>query len=250
VYDWETLRRTGYRWCIDRLKALLAHVDLVRLDHFRGFCATWHVPPDARTAEPGHWVQGPGADFFEAAKRELGHLPFIAEDLGLITPDVVTLREKFNLPGIRVLQFAFDGDSNNPHLPGNFTANTVVYTGTHDNNTTRGWFESLPEQARRTVWSLIDHADPGSGEIAWELTRLAWSSGAHLAMVPVQDLLNLGAEGRMNLPGTARGNWRWRCTEEMLSPSAFERLRDLTQASGRTPELPKGDSIKATEAVV
>ena len=233
VYDWEALRRSGFRWCIDRLKALLAHVDLVRLDHFRGFCAAWHVPPGARTAEPGHWVQGPGADFFEAVRRELGHLPFIAEDLGLITPDVVALRDKFALPGMRVLQFAFDGNSANPHLPHNFTPNMVVYTGTHDNTTTRAWFEGLPENVRRTVWSYLDHADQRTSEVAWELMRLAWSSKAGLAIAPLQDLLNLGVEGRMNLPGTAEGNWRWRCTEEMLVPSVFERLANLTSVSGR-----------------
>jgi 4-alpha-glucanotransferase len=157
VYDWEALRRTGYRWCIDRFKALLSHVDLVRLDYFRGFCAAWHVPPEAKTAEPGHWVQGPGADFFEAVQRELGHLPFIAEDLGLITPDVVALRDKFELPGMRVLQFAFDGNSGNPHLPPNYSPNTVVYTGTHDNTTTRAWFESLPENLRRVMRNYTGH---------------------------------------------------------------------------------------------
>ena len=166
-------------------------------------------------------------------RRELGHLPFIAEDLGLITPDVVALRDKFALPGMRVLQFAFDGNSANPHLPHNFTPNMVVYTGTHDNTTTRAWFEGLPENVRRTVWSYLDHADQRTSEVAWELMRLAWSSKAGLAIAPLQDLLNLGVEGRMNLPGTAEGNWRWRCTEEMLVPSVFERLANLTSVSGR-----------------
>ena len=249
VYDWEALRRTGYRWCIDRLKALLAHVDLVRLDHFRGFSAAWHVPPDARTAEPGHWVQGPGADFFEAVQRELGHLPFIAEDLGLITPDVVALRDKFNLPGMRVLQFAFDGRSDNPHLPNNFTPNTVVYTGTHDNTTTRDWYEGLPESVRRNVWSYVDHPSQTADKVAWELIRLAWSSKAGLAIVPLQDVLNLGAEGRMNQPGTAQGNWGWRCTEEMLTPSVFGSLRDLTAATGRAPDQGKVNQIETMEAL-
>jgi len=224
-------------------------VDLVRLDHFRGFCAAWHVPPDARTAEHGHWVQGPGADFFEAVQRELGHLPFIAEDLGLITPDVIGLRDQFSLPGMRVLQFAFDGHRDNPHLPDNFTPNTVVYTGTHDNTTTRAWFEELQENARRNVSSYLGHTDQPTSEVAWELTRLAWSSKAGLAMVPLQDLLNLGVEGRMNLPGTARGNWRWRCTKEMLTPSVFDRLRDLTSASGRSPKLVNDNQPMIAEAV-
>ncbi len=237
VYDWEALRRTGYRWCIDRSPAVLAHVDLVRLDHFRGFSAAWHVPPEARTAESGHWGQGPGADFFEAVQSELGNLPFVAEDLGLITPEVGALRDKFDLPGTRVLQFAFDGHADNPHLPNNYTPNTVVFTGTHDNTTTRAWFEALPESNRRMVWSSVNRSGGGTNEIAWELIRLAWSSKAGLSIVPLQDVLNLGVEGRMNLPGTAEGNWRWRCTERMLKDSAFERMRDLTLVSRRTVPL-------------
>ena len=248
VYDWEALRRSGYRWCIDRLKALLAHVDLVRLDHFRGFCAAWHVPAGAQTAETGHWVQGPGKDFFEAVQRELGHLPFIAEDLGLITPDVVALRDQFELPGTRVLQFAFDGSPGNPHLPDNYTSNTVVYTGTHDNTTTRAWFEALPENLRRVVWTYFDHAGLKKDEAALELVQLAWSSRAGLAIAPLQDLLNLGAEGRMNLPGTTAGNWRWRCTQEMLEPSVFDRLRDWTSASGRSARQVNDDKTEAAEA--
>ena len=143
VYDWEALRRTGYRWCIDRLRALLAHVDVIRLDHFRGFAAAWHVPAGAPTAQSGQWVPGPGAEFFTAVERELGGLPFIAEDLGLITPDVGALRDQFRLPGTKVLQFAFDGHADNPYLPHNYIPNAVVYTGTHDNNTTRGWYRGI-----------------------------------------------------------------------------------------------------------
>ncbi len=141
VYNWEALRRTGYRWCIDRVRALLAHVDAIRLDHFRAFAAAWHVPAGAATAQSGQWVPGPGAEFFTAVQRELGGLPFIVEDLGVITPDVAALRDQFRLPGTRVLQFAFDGHADNPYLPENFVPNTVVYTGTHDNITTRGWFD-------------------------------------------------------------------------------------------------------------
>lgn len=249
VYDWETLRRTGYRWCIDRLKALLAHVDLVRLDHFRGFSAAWHVPAGARTAQTGQWVQGPGADFFEAVRQDLGHLPFIAEDLGLITPDVIALRDKFDLPGMKVLQFAFDGNSNNPHLPQNFTSNTVVYTGTHDNTTTRAWFAGLPESVRRAVWSYVGRSEQESSEAAWEMIRLAWSSKAGLAITPLQDLLNLGEEGRMNLPGSAAGNWRWRVTEKMLTPSLFDRLCDLTTTSGRSAALKQNNRAETLEGV-
>jgi 4-alpha-glucanotransferase len=234
VYDWEALRRTGYQWCIDRLRALLTHVDVVRLDHFRGFAAAWHVPAEAKTAQSGQWVSGPGTDFFSAVQKELGTLPFVAEDLGVITPDVSALRDQFRLPGTRVLQFAFDGHADNPYLPGNYISNTVVYTGTHDNNTTRGWFETLPEDQRYNLWNYLKRPAGKSEEAAWELIRLAWSSVAGLAVAPLQDLLNLGAEARMNLPGSTEGNWRWRCTDEMLSAPAFDRLRELTMTSDRS----------------
>ena len=156
VYNWDALRSTGYRWCIERLSALLGHVDLIRLDHFRGFAAAWHVPAGAPTAQSGQWVAGPGANFFQAMERELGRLPFIAEDLGLITPDVEGLRDQFQLPGTRVLQFAFDGHADNPYLPDNFVSNAVVYTGTHDNATTREWYEESPDYQRQNFWSLFE----------------------------------------------------------------------------------------------
>jgi 4-alpha-glucanotransferase len=233
AYDWDALRRTGYRWAIDRLRALLAHVDAIRLDHFRGFAAAWHVPAGASTAQSGQWVPGPGAEFFTAASRELGELPFIAEDLGLITPDVGALRDRFHLPGMRVLQFAFDGKSDNPHLPDNYAPNTVVYTATHDNATTRGWFEGLTDRQRRIVWDYLKRPGGTSDKAAWALIELAWSSSAALAMTPLQDLLNLGNEARMNLPGRADGNWRWRFTEDTLTPAAFQWLHDLTKRSNR-----------------
>ena len=233
IYDWDRLRQTGYRWCIARLRALLDHVDVVRLDHFRAFAAAWHVPAQAPTARTGEWVPGPGADFFHAVKKELNALPFIAEDLGSITPDVIALLDQFQFPGNRVLQFAFDGDLDNPHLPHNYVSNTVVYTGTHDNSTTRGWFDELADRQRQEVWSYLKRPAGENGEIAWELVRLAWSSRAALAIAPLQDLLNLGAEARMNHPGRAEGNWRWRCTEEMLSAPVFQDLRSLTQTSDR-----------------
>jgi 4-alpha-glucanotransferase len=233
VYDWEALRRTGYRWCIDRMRALLAHVDAIRLDHFRGFAAAWHVPAGAATAQSGQWVPGPGAEFFVAVQRDLGGLPFIVEDLGIITPDVSALRDQFRLPGTRVLQFAFDGHSDNPYLPNNYVPNTVVYTGTHDNNTTRGWFDQLPDWQRETLWRYIKRqASPD--EVSTLLVRLAWSSTAALAMAPLQDLLNLGGDARMNIPGRADGNWAWRCTDDMLSEPAFQWLQDLTETSNRS----------------
>jgi 4-alpha-glucanotransferase len=235
VYDWEALRRAGFRWWIDRLRALLTHVDAVRLDHFRGFAAAWHVPAGATTARGGQWMTGPGEELFQAARSELGGLPLIAEDLGLITPDVRALRERLRLAGMRVLQFAFDGKGENPHLPRNFGTDTVVYTGTHDNDTTRGWYSSLPDAQRRVVWSSLGRSPGSEEEIAWELLRLAWSSAAALAMAPVQDVLNLGSEARMNRPGSAQGNWRWRAAGEMLSGPMFENLRELTERSARAP---------------
>jgi 4-alpha-glucanotransferase len=234
VYNWDALRSTGYRWCIDRLRALLNHVDLIRLDHFRGFAAAWHVPAGATTAQSGQWVPGPGANFFQVVQGELGRLPFIAEDLGVITPDVRVLRDQFQVPGTRVLQFAFDGHADNPYLPTNFIHNTVVYTGTHDNGTTREWYEKLPDDQRRNFWSYLKRV-PGQGaEAAPDLMRLAWSSPAALSIAPLQDLLNLDAEARMNVPGRADGNWRWRAREDMLSSEAFQWLHDLTESSQRS----------------
>jgi 4-alpha-glucanotransferase len=234
VYDWDALRRTGYRWWIDRLRALLDHVDVIRLDHFRAFAAAWHIPAGSTTARNGEWVPGPGADLLGAVERELGALPFIAEDLGHITPDVLSLRDRFHLPGMRILQFAFDGGPDNPYLPDNYISNTVAYTGTHDNPTTRQWFEELPEERRRAVWDYLKRPPGKSDEAAWELIRLAWSSVAALAIAPLQDVLNLGGEARMNVPGSAEDNWRWRCSREMLSSPAFERLGELTSSSGRS----------------
>src|SRR4029077_8745928 len=217
VYDWDALRQTGYRWAIHRLRAILSHVDVVRLDHFRAFAAAWHVPMGAPNARLGQWVPGPGSDFFLAAQSELGHLPLIAEDLGLITPDVIQLRDSQNLPGRRVLQFAFDGNPRNPHLPGHYLPNTVAYTATHDNNTTRGWFEALPEQQKQAVWAYLRRVPGESRDAAPELIRLAWASPSALAIAPVQDLLDLGGDARMNIPGQASGNWRWRITDDVLS---------------------------------
>ena len=236
VYDWEAGRRTGYRWYLDRLRALLAHVDIIRLDHFRAFAAAWHVSSGAATAQTGQWVPGPGQDFFSAAEKEFGGLPFIAEDLGLITPDVEALRDQFQLPGMRVLQFAFDGNLRNPHLPNNYSTNCVVYTGTHDNPTTRGWFEELSDPQRLTLSHCLGRP-VDSREAASTLIDVAWSSPAGLAITPLQDVLNLGNEARMNLPGRADGNWRWRCTEDMLIPAAFQWLHDLTKRTSRSPSM-------------
>jgi len=231
VYDWDALRETGYAWWIERFRALLSHVDLIRLDHFRGFAAAWHIPAGAPTAQTGWWQPGPGAEFFGKVRAELGGLPFIAEDLGLITPDVEALRDHFGIPGTRVLQFAFDGHEDNPYLPQNFVSNTVAYTGTHDNPASREWFEELnKDQQQRVAGRYL----PGGLEPGPALMGLAWSSRAALAMAPLQDVLNLGQEARMNVPGRASGNWGWRCPAEMLrQDEPFAWLRDLTGASKR-----------------
>ena len=237
VYNWEALGATGYRWCIDRFRALLSHVDLIRLDHFRGFAAAWHIPSGAPTAQTGSWEPGPGAEFFHKIEAELGGLPFIAEDLGLITPDVESLRDQFQIPGTRVLQFAFDGNEDNPHLLQNFVNNTVVYSGTHDNPTSREWFEELTKSQKEIVSSkYLNGSNDGPIEPGPALMGLAWSSRAALAIAPLQDLLNLGREARMNVPGRPGGNWRWRYKDEMLTDRPFARLLDFTASSKRLPD--------------
>jgi 4-alpha-glucanotransferase len=233
LFDWDALRRTGYRWCIDRMRALLTHVDAVRLDHFRAFAAAWHIPAGSPTAQAGEWRSGPGADFFLAVERKLGSLPFIVEDLGYITPDVYALRDQFHFPGTRVLQFAFDGHSDNPHLPHNYTPNTTVYTGTHDNPPSQGWYDELSADQRENLWRYLESSPAERREVGWELIRLAWSSVAALAIAPLQDLFNLGLEARMNIPGRADGNWAWRSTDEMMSESALRALSERTTTSNR-----------------
>jgi 4-alpha-glucanotransferase len=248
IYDWDRLRQPGFRWYISRLRALLAHVDAIRLDHFRAFMAAWHVPAGSPTAQTGKWIAGPGADILDAVQRELGALPFLAEDLGSITPDVYAVRDQFHLPGMRVLQFAFDGKSDNPHLPHNYDHNTVVYTGTHDNATTRAWFDELPDDQRKILWSWLNLPTGESVEVSRELMKLAWSSVAALSIAPLQDLLNLGKEARMNVPGRAEGNWSWRCTQEMLSDRAFEWIRELTKSSNRSAPISRPRRGKMLEA--
>jgi 4-alpha-glucanotransferase len=248
LYDWDALRSTGFQFFIDRLRSLLVHVDVIRLDHFRAFVAAWHVPANAPTARTGEWLPGPGAEFFHAVRAELGALPFIAEDLGLITPDVCALRDEFHIPGTRVLQFAFDGSPDNLHLPANYPTNTVAYTGTHDNDTTRGWLEAHSEAERGRIRSYLHRAHCDISELTRELVRIAWCSVAGLAIAPLQDLLGLGSEARMNLPGSAEANWCWRFTEDMLNSPVFRQLRDLTASSNRlrvSQTLPTARMVKA-----
>jgi len=233
VYNWDALQATGYKWWIDRIRTLLGHVDAIRLDHFRGFAAAWHLPAGAKTAQSGEWVPGPGARFFQAVRRDLGRLPFIAEDLGIITSEVALLRDQFQVPGTRILQFAFDGHADNPYLPHNFISNTVAYTGTHDNPPTREWYEQLPDSQKQTLWGYLNRRLLNSAQAAPALIELAWASVAALTVAPLQDVLDLGVGSRMNVPGRADGNWRWRFTEEMLSTTAFEWLFELTERSKR-----------------
>ena len=207
LYDWAALKKTNYAWWVARLRATLSLVDLIRLDHFRGFEAAWHVKAGQPTAEVGDWVPGPGIDLFHALREQLGRLPVIAEDLGVITPGVEKLRDDLGLPGMRILQFAFDGDTENRFLPHHYERNTVVYSGTHDNDTTQGWFRSQPEHTQHFARRYL--ARDGS-DIAWDLIRAAWGSVADYAVAPLQDLLNLDTTARMNLPGRPNGNWGWR----------------------------------------
>jgi 4-alpha-glucanotransferase len=225
LYDWEALRASGYAWWAERFRAALRQVDLVRLDHFRGFEAYWRIPAGMPTAEIGEWVQGPGAAFLEAMQAALGGLPIIAEDLGVITPEVEALRDGFNLPGMKILQFAFGGATEDRFLPHTYDKNCVVYTGTHDNDTTAGWYAAAAAAERDFVRRYL--ARDGR-DIAWDLIRLAWASVADLAVAPVQDVLSLDTRARMNLPGTTGGNWGWRLQAGALTPALLDRLADLT----------------------
>jgi 4-alpha-glucanotransferase len=231
LYDWDMMRRDGYSWWAARLRATLELVDVVRLDHFRGFAAGWQVPAGEETAVKGKWVTGPGADLFERLRAELGGLPLIAEDLGEITPDVHALRDQLGLPGMKVLHFAFEKPTN-PFLPHNYTPNCVAYTGTHDNDTTRGWYATASEKERDYYRRYT--ARDGS-DVAWDLIRLAWGSCADLAIVPVQDVMDLGTEARMNVPGVGEGNWRWRMPPGAPDAWALARLTEMTEVYGRTP---------------
>jgi 4-alpha-glucanotransferase len=226
LYDWTAMRADGYRWWIERFRRTFALVDLTRVDHFRGFVSYWAVPADEPTAEHGRWRRGPGADVFRAVESELGELAVVAEDLGVITEPVVRLRRELGFPGMVVLHFALGRDPSNPHLPENHEEQSVVYTGTHDNDTTRGWWESLSEADR--AWSALDPADA-----AWSLIEVAWGSRGALAVAPLQDVLDLGPEARMNMPGTEQGNWHWRYEPQQLTAELAGRLLALTDSVGR-----------------
>ena len=230
LYQWEQMQVDGFRWWRDRLRHQLAMFDLLRLDHFRGFEAYWEIPAHESTAVNGRWVVAPGEALFRAFEEEFGRLPLVAEDLGLITEEVRALREKFFLPGMRVLQFAFDGGADNPYLPHRHEANSVAYTGTHDNDTTLAWYEALPADGQAYV---LDYLGAPGDAMPWPLMRAALGSVAILAVLPMQDVLALGAGYRMNTPGTTTGNWRWRFAWDQLSPQSLAKLRHMVQLYGR-----------------
>ena len=230
LYQWGRVAEHGYRWWIDRVRWTLELVDLVRIDHFIGFVRYWEIPAGAPTAVTGRYCPGPGADFLAKVERVLGHLPLVAEDLGAVTPEVDALRDQFQLPGMKVLQFAFSSDATNRFLPHNYERNFVVYTGTHDNDTTLGWFRNAPLSERRYARHYIGRS---GRDIAWDLIRLGMASVADTFIVPAQDLLSLGSEARMNYPGRPQGNWRWRLLPGQLNPAVWVRLHELTELYGR-----------------
>jgi 4-alpha-glucanotransferase len=242
LYRWDVMAEDQYRWWIDRIRATHSLVDIIRLDHFRGFEKYWEVPGTDTTAMNGRWVSGPGVEFFKCVRKMLGALPIIAEDLGVITPEVDALRDEFGFPGMRVLQFAFGSDPKaDDYKPHNYPRNCVVYTGTHDNNTTIGWLRQVDakdstqtRQERETERRLaLNYVGTDGRELNWDFIRLAMMSVADNAVTPMQDVFGLGGEARMNLPGTTQGNWCWRFLPDMLTEEIRTRLKDLTAVYGR-----------------
>lgn len=240
LYRWDVMAKSGFQWWIDRIRATLNLVDIIRIDHFRGFEAYWEIPADEETAINGKWVKAPGMALFYAVKQALGALPILAEDLGVITKEVEALRDEFNFPGMKVLQFAFDAkeagnlNATNLFLPHNYGRNYVVYTGTHDNDTTIGWYQERSDEERDLIRRYLGRPDD---DIAWDFIRLALSSVAKMAIIPMQDILSLGTEARMNTPSVLGGNWNWRYQPEDLSIFTAHRLRDLTRLYGRDFDL-------------
>jgi 4-alpha-glucanotransferase len=241
IYDWDAMQRDGFGWWISRFRSTFEMVDIARVDHFRGFIAAWEVPGEDATAENGSWVEVPGTALFTALKLELGELPLIAEDLGVVTQEVEQLRDDFGFPGMRILEFAFGGDAKNHDLPHNYINNCVAYTGTHDNDTTVGWWQSQAgagstrdeADISREHSFCLKYLNTDGREINWDLIRAIWASVADTAIAPVQDLLGVGSEGRMNLPATMSGNWSWRLTDGMIIKDIVTRLKELTITYGR-----------------
>lgn len=235
VYDWDKMAQTNFAWWVNRFKATLLYVDIVRIDHFRGFEAYWQVPGGETTAMNGEWVKGPDAKFFEVLEAAVGSLPVMAEDLGIITPEVELLRDRFNFPGMKILQFAFGGDPSNAYLPHHYIHNCVVYPGTHDNDTAIGWWNSTDQATRHHLAAYFGYASPDQIQgINWLFIQVALASVADLAILPLQDVLSLDGRARMNDPRYNDGQWRWRFTDPaLLSPELSQRLRQLTQLYSR-----------------
>jgi 4-alpha-glucanotransferase len=233
IYNWKRMKQHRFPWWLQRFRAMLDYVDLIRVDHFRGFQGYWQVKQGETTALNGEWVEAPGEALFEVILQELGTLPILAEDLGVITPDVEALRDKFEFPGMKILQFAFGSGPGNPYLPFNYSRNCLVYTGTHDNDTTVGWFNQLPPQVQESVVEYLGCLS--SAGVHWDLIRLALSSIANQAIIPLQDVLGLGTEARMNYPSKPTGNWAWRYPAGALTDEVRDRLKHLTQCYGRAP---------------
>lgn len=237
VYNWEELQKQDFKWWVQRFEAMLDYVDIIRIDHFRGFEAYWAVPQGEETAMNGKWVEAPGDAFFEVIRQKLGKLPVLAEDLGVITPGVEALRDKYEFPGMKILQFAFSADAANPFLPFNYPRNAVVYTGTHDNDTTLGWFDTASDQEKQNLLLYLGSISPEG--IHWDLIRLALSSIANQAIIPLQDILGLGNQARMNFPSIPEGNWEWRYQTAALTQELGDRLKVLTELNGRAPQAPQ-----------
>jgi len=234
IYDWEAMRADGFGWWAARVAATLSMVDVVRVDHFRGFVAAWEVPGGDETAENGEWVAVPGHDLFRSLRASLGKFPMIAEDLGVITPDVESLRDSFGLPGMRILQYAFGGDAQNLYLPHNYIRNSIAYTGTHDNDTTVGWWKVLKGAAGKGPREHAkEYLSTTGREINWDLIRACWASIAHTAIAPLQDVLGLDNSARMNMPSSNSGNWNWRFKDGAVPPEMLARLKRLTETYGR-----------------
>lgn len=231
LYNWQKLKETNYSWWVERVRANLSTCDIIRIDHFRGFEAYWAVPYGDDTAINGQWEPGPGIDLFNAIKSQLGELPIIAEDLGLMTQGVIDLREATGFPGMKILGFAFDSGEENDYLPHTYTKNCVVYTGTHDNDTLIGWFQKAKEEDRQFARDYLNSRS--DDEIHWDAIRGAWSSVANMVISPVQDFLGLGSEARINTPGVAAGNWQWRLRHGVLTDELAERIAKLTRVYSR-----------------